>query len=391
MKLTDVHIESRADQEPSAGLVSALTLLRKKLGMITAITGVIGCIAGLIVILIPSYYTSESTLVVPSPNRSLTSALVGQLGPMAALTGDMGNKDSSDRYISLLKSNTISDALIREHDLRNVYKKKRIQQLRDKLADHTRFQVLKGGLIMVSVTDVDPRRAADLANGYVEQLYKLNSRLAVDEATQRREFYQQQVDSAKQQLSSDEQRLKDSQEKTGLIQPDAQAKGIIETLADIRALLAEKEIEIKIMATSATESNPDLIRLRAQVAGLHSELKKLEGSDGATGLVGTRNLPSAGLEYARRMRDVKIDEAMVAILIKQFEEARMDEAKSAPLVQMVDRAQPPDEKAGPQRFAIILGSMLSGLVGSIVYVLWGRSRMQLSGTAKHVLSRVDEF
>lgn len=391
MKLTDVHIESRPDQGASEGLTSALILLKKNLGMIAAATGTIGCIAGLIVVLIPSYYTSESTLVVPSPNRSVASALMGQLGPIAALSGDLGNKDSSDRYISLLKSNSISDALIKEHDLRNVYKKKRIQQLRDELADHTRFQVLKGGLIMVSVTDVDPRRAADLANGYVEQLYKLNSRLAVDEATQRREFYQQQVDSAKEQLSSDEQKLKDSQEKTGLIQPDAQAKGVIENLAELRALIAEKEIEIKTMATSATESNPDLIRLRAQAAGLRSELKKLEGSDGATGLVGTRNLPSAGLEYARRVRDVKLDEAIVAALIKQFEEARIDEARSAPLVQMVDRAQPPDQKAGPQRVAIILGSMLSGLVGSIVFVLWGRGRMQFSGTAKHFLSRVDAF
>ena len=56
----------------------------------------------------------------------------------------------SDKYISLLKSNSISDALIEEHKLKNVYKKATIQELRDQLADHTRFQVLKGGLISIS-------------------------------------------------------------------------------------------------------------------------------------------------------------------------------------------------------------------------------------------------
>jgi tyrosine-protein kinase Etk/Wzc len=389
MSLTDIQNESMHDVSNGVGLLSALNALKSKLRMVAVATLVAGGIAGLVLLFIPNYYTAVSTIVLPNSKGSFTNALIGQLGPIAALSGDLGSKDSTDKYISLLKSNSISDALIEEHKLKNVYKKATIQELRDQLADHTRFQVLKGGLISISVTDGDPKRAATLANGYVDQLYNLNSRLAVDEATQRREFYQKQVEEAKQQLSTDEQRLKESQERTGLIQPDAQAKGVIETIAGVRAEIARNEIEIRTMETSATDANPDLVRLRAQQAGLRAELKKLGEPDAVTGLVGTRNLPSAGLEYARRIRDVKVDETIVAALMREFEEARIDEARSAPLVQMVDRAESPDRKAGPNRVAIILASMLSALICSVAYVLLGGSRIKMAAATSKILLRVD--
>ncbi len=389
MNLSDIQSEPTHDVSNGLGLLSVLSALKSKLRMLAVASLVAGGIAGLVLLFIPNYYTAVSTIVLPNSNRSFTNALIGQLGPIAALSGDLGSRDSSDKYISLLKSNSVSDALIEEHNLKNVYKKVTIQELRDQLADHTRFQVLKGGLISISVTDGDPKRAAKLANGYVDQLYNLNSRLAVDEAAQRREFYQKQVEDAKQQLSTDEQRLKESQERTGLIQPEAQAKGVIETIAGVRAEIARNEIEIRTMETSATDANPDLVRLRAQQAGLRAELKKLGEPDTVTGLVGTRNLPSAGLEYARRMRDVKVDETILAALIREFEEARIDEARSAPLVQMVDRAQSPDKKAGPHRVAIILASMLSALIGSVAYVLLGGSRIKMAAATNKILLRVD--
>ncbi len=366
-----------------------MVLLKKNVRLLVLATAAAGVVAGLALFFIPSYYKATSTIVVPTQSRSFASALVGQLGPIAALTGDLGGRDSSDRYITLLKSNSISDALIEGHGLKNVYKKYKIQQLRDELADHTRFQILKGGLISISVTDRDPQRAADLANGYVDYLYKLNSRLAVDEAGQRREFYQQQVEAAKQQLAGDEQKLKDAQEKTGLIQPEAQAKGVIDAIGRLRTEIASKETEISAMETAATESNPDLVRLRAQVGGLRSELKKLEDANAAGGLVGTHNLPAAALEYSRRLRDVKVDEAIVTALVKEFEEARVDEARSAPLVQMVDRAQPADERAGPDRIAIVAGAMLSGLICAIVYVLSAARRARFRLIAGDIFSRVD--
>jgi hypothetical protein len=43
----------------------------------------------------------------------------------------------------------------------------------------------RDGLIRISLTDRDPHRAAEMANGYVEEFKKMTSTLAVTEASQR--------------------------------------------------------------------------------------------------------------------------------------------------------------------------------------------------------------
>jgi hypothetical protein len=44
----------------------------------------------------------------------------------------------------------------------------------------------KDGLIHVSVSDRDPNRAAQLANGYIEEFRGLSQHIALPEASQRR-------------------------------------------------------------------------------------------------------------------------------------------------------------------------------------------------------------
>src|SRR5262249_704176 len=139
------------------------------------------------------------------------------------------------------------------------------------------------GLISINVTDRDPRRAADIANAYVEQLRSLNRNLAVSEAAQRGLFYQQKLDAEREDLSVAELALKKAQEKSGLIQPDAQGRAIVDAVATTRAQVGIKEVQLQAMRTYATPGNPDLRRAEEELAGLKAQLAKLERSTGETG------------------------------------------------------------------------------------------------------------
>ena len=90
----------------------------------------------------------------------------------------------------------------------------------------------KDGLIHISVEDRDPKRAAEMANGYVDQFRKLSQTLAVTEASQRRMFFEQQLVEAKNRLADAEEALKESELKTGMIQLDSQARALIESARD---------------------------------------------------------------------------------------------------------------------------------------------------------------
>jgi capsule polysaccharide export protein KpsE/RkpR len=134
----------------------------------------------------------------------------------------------------------------------------------------------KEGLISIAVEDRDAGRAAALANGYVEELHAMNSELAISEAGQRRVFYEDKVNAERDALAIAEVQLKQAQEKTGLLQPDAQARVIIQSVADMRAQVALREVQIEAMRTYATKDNPDLHRAEQELAGLRAQLVKME-------------------------------------------------------------------------------------------------------------------
>jgi len=214
----------------------------------------------------------------------------------------------------------------------------------------------------VQVDDLDPKRAAQLANGYVDALQQITQVFAVTEASQRRLFFEKQLMQAKQNLSDAEINLKQLQEKTGIIQLDVQAQQIIGTAAGLKAQIAMKEVELGGMRTFATGNNPDYIRMQQTLAGLRAQLSKIE-----TGATTSGNVPEAGLEYMRKVRDLKYAETIYDALIKQFEMAKIDEAKESSVIQVLDIAVVPENRTKPKRSITVL---FSAAATGILAILW---------------------
>jgi uncharacterized protein involved in exopolysaccharide biosynthesis len=97
-------------------------------------------------------------------------------------------------------------------------------------------------------------------------------------------------------------------------------------------------------------------------------------------------VPKAGMEYVRRLRDVKYYETIFEILARQFEVAKLDEAKEGAVIQVVDAAVPPDRRSFPQRALIVIGAALAGIfLGVLTVVLeasWQRLRSDPESSAK---------
>ncbi len=376
--LEDAAMVAAIDGENGIGggidLIELLLILSRKKAAILKFTLAAAVVAAIVSLLLPRMYTATSTILPPQQSQSALTAMLGQLSTVAGLNeSDLGLKNPADLFIAMLNSRTIADRLISRFDLRKVYWVKRYQDARKKLASRSYIIAEREGLISVSVADRDPQRAADLANGYVEELHAMNSYLAVSEAAQRRIFYQQKLDAEREELALSELALKKAQEKSGLLQPDAQARAIIQSAADMRAQVALHEVQVQAMRTYATPGNPDLRRAEEELAGLRAELAKLERNTGEIGNgnteLPTRQLPQAELEYIRRARDLKYHEALYDFLSKQLEAARLDEAKDAVVVQVVDKAIVPERKSSPHRVLIVLMTAIAAFIVACVGVL----------------------
>jgi uncharacterized protein involved in exopolysaccharide biosynthesis len=358
----------------------AIILLRQKSFLLKFSFG--AALLGLVIsFLIPVQYTAEAILVPPQQNQSLGSMLVsqmgGNLGALGSLaSGSLGIKTQADMYVSMLKSRTVEDAVIQRFDLMKIYKAKRMSDARKKLESHSTITAgTKDGLIRVDVDDHDAQRSADLANAYVEEFRRLNSSLALSEAGQRRQFFQEQLVSSKESLANAEEALKQTQQTSGLIQVDSQAKALVQSAAAIRAEIAAKQVQLQTMSSFATAENPQLQLIQHQITALDAQLKQLGGTDQGSDvdMVSLRGkISQAGLDYLRKLRDVRYYETIFELLSKQFEIAKLDEARQGN-VQVVDKAVTPDRKSFPKRSIITILAFFAGAFLAIAWVLFEAS------------------
>ena len=368
------NLQPAIERPREVDMIAVLLVLAKNKMWILKITLAAALLALIVSMLLPKMYTATTTVLPPQQNQSSVTAMLGQLGAIAGLgSADLGLKNPDDLFVAMLGSRTIEDRLIDRFDLRRVYSVERYQAARKTLESRSKIAAGDEGLISISVADRDPKRAADIANAYVDELHELNGKLAITEAGQRRVFYQQQLDGEQEVLTQVEVALKQMEEKSGLMQPDAQGRAIVSAVADMRAQVAIHEVQLQAMRTYATESNPDVKRAQQELAGLRAQLTKLERNTGELGngnlQVPTRQLPTVELEYLRRLRDVKYHEALYDFLTKQLEASRIDEAKDAIIVQVVDKAVVPETKSSPRRTLIVLVTAIVAFLLSCLGVL----------------------
>jgi tyrosine-protein kinase Etk/Wzc len=357
-------------QDNDIDLLDLLMVLARRKRLILSVTLTSLVVASVVSVLLPNRYTATTKILPPQQSQSGSSMLLSQLaggsmGSLAALAGGgLGLKNPNDIYISILKSRIVEDALISRFNLMRAYNSGRASAARKKLAGQSDIIAEREGLISISVEDKDPKRAAAMANAYVDELRKVTQHLAISEASQRRLFFEQQVEDAKENLSNAEVALKETEQKTGMIQLDSQAKAVIEAIGNLRAQVAAKEVQLHAMQSFATEQNPQRILVQGQVSGLREQLRKLEGQAGGEGdpIVGTGKIPGAGLEFARKYRDVKYYETIFELLAKQYEAAKIDEAREAAVIQVLDPAIEPDEKSSPHRGLIVVLSTICGFL-----------------------------
>ncbi|HWX54666.1 MAG TPA: Wzz/FepE/Etk N-terminal domain-containing protein [Verrucomicrobiae bacterium] len=380
---SDVQLEigeetslARHDQEPSGvSFPEPLILLAKRKFFILKFVGIAILVTLVVVLFLHNSYTATTKILPPQQSQSIAStALLSQLGPLAALAGGgLGLRNPNEIYVAMLHSETVANGLIDRFSLMSAYKSKNRIEARRKLANVTEISLgAKDGVVTVSVQDHSPRRAADLANGYIDELEKLTKTLAVSEAGKRRIFFEREMKSASDDLAGAEVALKQTEEKTGLIVLDSQARATIEQLGSLRARIAVQEITVASMRGYATPENPDLIGAEHALTAMKAELAKLQRGEGGTtpGNVPIEKVPTVGLEYVRKFREVKYREALFELLARQFEAAKIDEAKDALLVQQLDRAMPPEEKSGPHRGLIMIAVTILALLLAIFIVFF---------------------
>lgn len=370
--VSDGHAAAQEDEGPSVGFLELLTWIGQAKRPIALFTAGVAIAALAVAFLLPPVYTATATMLPPaSQQQSGSAAALAALGALGGLAGagGFGAKTPDELYVALLKSDSVVRGLDERFGLRKRYEADTYETLRKVMPRYVRVgSDKKSGLISVEVEDEDAKFAAELANAHLAEVTKVLGRLAVSEAQLRRMFYEKQLNETKENLVKAEQAMRRVQEKSGVIVLDKQAEALITGAAQVRALIAEREVQLKVLRTSATEQNPDVMRLNSELRALRAELQRMESSGGTPGSaidLPVGKLPEAGIEYIRARRELKLQETLLESMLRQYEIAKLDEAKEGQTLQAVDVAHPPDRRSRPKRGLIVLGSTLAALIVSM--------------------------
>lgn len=388
------------DDGPTITLIELLTWIGQGKRLIIAATLVAVVVAMIVGFLLPKTYTARATLLAPDSQRQSGSAAalaaLGSLGGLVA--GGAGSKSPDELYVALLKSDSVERALDARFGLEKRYGVTNFEALRKVMPRYVHISAdKKSGLISVDVDDADPKFAATLANAHATQISKVLDRLAVSEAQLRRVFFEKQLNDSKENLIKAEENLRTVQEASGVILLDKQAEALISGAAEVRAQISAREVQLKVLRTSATAQNPDVMRLTSELRALRSELARMEstqgGAAGSAVDIPVGKLPEAGVGYVRARREMKLQESLLEAMLRQYEAAKLDEAKEGPQLQQVDMAVPPDHKSKPSISLIMIGAMVAALLLSTAWVVirrygaWSREQFPEDASSRAALAR----
>ena len=356
--MTDKQNPMENDEEQEIKLLELLDVVVKHKMLTMMICGLTLVASIIYSLTLPNIYSATAKILPPQKESGGgLSALLGQAGGLAGLAGGFGGGFGAggDLYLGILKSRSVGDAVIQRLNLAEVYKAKTLEAARMKLEGAVKVQVGKDGIISIVADDRDPKRCALLANTFVDELGKTTIRLNLSKAGTERVFLEKRLELVKKDLKAAEDDLKIFAQRNQIVQVDSQAKASIEGIARLKAELAKQEVQLAVVRSNQTEQSPEVMAIQTGIRRLKGELGELAGSGGGgEGIPSVGNVPSVGLEYSRKLREFKTQEAIFEQLTKQYEIAKLTEAKDSSSFQILDEAVVPIRKSRPARATVVI-------------------------------------
>lgn len=372
--MNEAPMQTEAPPEADISLMDLATAVGEEKFTVAGVAAVCTAIGLAVSLLLPPIFTARTTLLPPQQAQGGAGAMAANLGALAASVGVAGAlKSQEELYVGLLKTDAVANAVIDRFKLKDRYEQKTLVDTRRTLQKNVRVAAdRKSTLISIDADDKDPAFAAELANAYAQELQKLTARLAVTDAQQRRLYFEQQMTRAKEEFARAELSVKQAQDKGGLASVDAQTQAMIGAAAQIRGQIVGREVQLQAMRAYAGPENPDLRRLLSELAGLRTQLTRLEG--GAPGAAPSGSADALG--NVRLYRELKYQEAIYTAMLQQFQLAKADEARDGPMIQQVDVAVAPDRKNKPARAIIVLAAAAVGVMLGLLVAFMRRALRQ---------------
>lgn len=330
--------------------------------------------ATLYALLAPKWYKSTAS-VLPAEKNDLLSAISGisslakSFSASKGLAALTGKNSESDRYLAILKSATVTDEVIKKFDLKKEYDRQNdyYEKVVKDWQSNSDFEIQDEGNLTITVYDMSPQKAADIANYLIQRLNDINTDLSVANAKANREFVEKRYEQSISDINNLETGMKKFQEKYGVIAVPEQLKATVESMSKIYVDLYKKEVEFNVLKQTYGVDHPMTANAKIEVNELQKKINQLNAGTDASQkevklLIPFKEAPELGNEYLKIYRNLEIQYKILEFIQPLYEQAKIEEVRNTPSVLVLDKAYPPDRKAKPKGTIYALVSFVSSLL-----------------------------
>ena len=217
------------------------------------------------------------------------------------------------------------------------------------------------GVLSLTYIGEDRDQIRDILNSITRNYLQQNVERKSEEAAKSLEFLNKQLPEVRAKLDVAENKLNTYRQQQDSVDLPLEAKSVLDSMVNIDAQLNEltfKEAEISKLYTKAHPAYRTLLEKRK---ALEDEKAKLNTRVTA--------MPKTQQEIVRLTRDVESGQQVYMQLLNKQQELRITEASTLGDVRIVDAAITQPGVLKPKKALIILGSIILGLILSVVVVL----------------------
>ena len=310
--------------------------------------------------------TVKVTSFTPAPGMAQDTFTLEVLGPKQyQLTSDAGfsargqvgqllSKDGVSMMVSEIHAAEGSDFTVTKYSTLGM-----INQLQNSLTVTENGK--DTGVLSLTFMGEDRDKIRDILNSITRNYLEQNVQRKSEEASRSLEFLDKQLPEVRSRLDEAENKLNAYRQEKDSVDLPLEAKSVLDSMVNIDAQLNEltfKEAEISKLYTKAHPAYRTLLEKRR---ALEDEKAKLNNRVTA--------MPKTQQEIVRLTRDVESGQQVYMQLLNKQQELKITQASTVGDVRIVDPAITQPGIVKPKKALIILGSIILGLLLSIVVVL----------------------
>jgi uncharacterized protein involved in exopolysaccharide biosynthesis len=312
------------------------------------------------------------------PPQSTGSMMDNALGALSGTLKDIGltklaggSGGSNYDFIVVLESRSVKDSIIKEFNLPKVYDipDTLMSLVRKKFEENLEVNYERDGNYYISVWDTDKKRAADMANRYIEIANTLAIKLYREEVALNNKNMAERLELTDSTIKAISDTLERFSRRTGVFYPTEQATALSKSLADMKSEEIKYEMFYDYYSKLYGEDDYVTQSIKSLKNKMSEKIQEVNTKPGFAGNFALNDAASEGMEFMRLYSSLEAYSKVKIFMLPMIEKSKLDETKLMKNLIVVDEAIIADRKDRPKRSLIVAGAAFGGFSLTIFMIL----------------------